>query len=288
MKRRILILIVGFIVVSIKMIGQEIHGLIIDSKSESPLAFVNIGVIGISHGTVTNESGAYNLACDKLPKDCKIQISMIGYESQTLNLKDLIPETKTIRLVQKTYALDEVTIKWKDIIRKVGTTKTSITAGVCGWGGTDFGRGHELGLLLTLGDNPVSVKDINLNIRKHSFDTIVFRLHFRSIENGLPYNELLTENIYLPITKSSGWQQFDLSDFNILISGQVALTIEWVKISNVIEKKLIKMNGSKQATPNVLFDMTNKQGTLFRRRGSAAKWKTQENSSPGFYITIKE
>jgi len=79
-----------------------------------------------------------------------------------------------------------------------------------------------------------------------------------------------------------------LSDFNIIISGTVALSIEWIQISKVIEKNLFKMNGSKQATPNILFDMNNKHGTFFMRRGSASKWKTQANSSPGFYITIKE
>lgn len=288
MKIRIFITILGLLIISPKLSGQEIHGFVIDSESEIPLAFVNIGVVDISKGTVTNESGEYILDCEKLPNDCKIQISMIGYESQTFNMSNLKAESKTIRLVKKSIELDEVTIKWKEIIKKVGTAKTSKMAGVCGWGGTDFGKGHELGLLLNLGDKPVMIEDVNLKIRKHSFDTIVFRLHIRSLQNGLPSDELLTENIYLQITKSSGWQQVDLSNYNILISGDVALSIEWIKISNVIERNLIKIKGDKEATPKVLFDISNKIGTLYGRRGSAARWRVQENSSPGFYVTIKE
>lgn len=288
MKTKIINSIIGLLILTSNLIGQEIRGFIIDSESGLPLEFVNLGIVDIPYGTITNDSGAYNLDCEKLPKDCKVQISMIGYESQVFYLQDLMTENKTVRLVRKSYELDEITIKWKEILKKIGTTKTSKMAGVCGWGGTDFGKGHELGLLLEIGDKPVKLENINLKIRKHSFDTIMFRLHIRSIANGLPSDELLTKNVYLLITKSSGWQQIDLSDYNIMIKDKVALSIEWVRISNVIEKNLIKMNGSKQATPNVLFEMNNKQGTLFGRRGSAAKWKIQENSSPSFYVTTKE
>ena len=288
MKTRIFITILVLLVVFNKLIGQEIHGFVIDSVSKQPLSYANIGVVNIPKGTVTNEFGEYNLSCEKLPLDCKIQISMIGYESKTIDLNELKTETKSIRLVKKPIELDEVTIKWKENIKKIGTTKTAKIAGVCGWGGTDRGKGHEIGLLLKLGDETIKIEDVNLKIRKHSFDTIVFRLHIRTILNELPYDELLTQNIYLPIIKYRGWQKVDLSAYNIFISGDVALSIEWIKASNVIEKNLIKMNGAKKATPNVLFDTNNKSGTFFIRRGSAANWKSQKNNSPGFYITIKE
>ncbi|MDP2692495.1 MAG: carboxypeptidase-like regulatory domain-containing protein [bacterium] len=288
MKIRISIIFFALFIITSNLIGQEIRGLIIDSESELPIEFVNIGVVDVSSGTITNESGIFILDCKKLPKDCKINISMIGYEPKTFNLNDLMVDTTTIKLVRKTYELDEVTIKWKEIIRKLGTVKTSKLAGVCGLQGTQKGKGHELGLLIHLGDNPVMIEDVNLKIRKHSYDTIVFRLHIRSIENGLPVNELLTQNIYLPISKYKGWQKFDLSEYRISISGDVVLSIEWIKISNVIEKNLIKMNGSKVATPNILFDINDKIGTLYSRWGSAARWKIEENKSLGFYITIKE
>jgi len=287
MKIRTSILFFSLFTIS-NLFGQEIRGLIIDSESEMPIEFVNIGVVNVSSGTITNESGIFSLDCEKLPKDCRINISMIGYESKTFNLNDLIDKTTTIRLVRKTYELDEVTIKWKEIIRKLGTVKISKLAGVCGLQGTQKGKGHELGLLLHLGDNPVMIEDVNLKIRKHSYDTVVFRLHIRSIENGLPANELLTHNIYLPISKYKGWQKFDLSEYKISLRGDIVLSIEWIKISNVIEKNLIKMNGSKVATPNILFDINDKIGTFYSRWGSAAQWKISENRSPGFYITVKE
>lgn len=274
--------------ISFDLPGQVIQGTVIDSESEIPLAYVNIGVINIAKGTVSNESGAYNFNCDSLTLDSKIRFSMIGYLPQTYAISDLFDESKTIKLDRKTIELEEVVIKWKEKTRKVGTIKKSIIPEVCGFGGTGFGKGHELGMVLDLGIETVQVEDINLKVYEQSFDTIFFRLHFRSIENGLPSGELLTENIYLPIFTHSGWQKIDLKKYNILMEGTVALTIEWVRISNVINKNLIKINRNKEASPNVLFNVNRKHGTSFYRWGSEAIWEIREKYSPVFFVTIKE
>ena len=280
--------IIFFLLISSNLSGQVIQGKLIDSLDEGSLAYVNVGVVNISRGTITNEQGVYDLNCTELPQDAEVRFSMIGYESQTFSVQELLTGFKTIRLVEKAIELEEVAVTWSGSIRQIGTSKISKTGGVCGWGGTDFGRGHELGLLLGLGNEIVKIEDINLRVHKQSFDTIVFRLHIRSLENGLPSEELLTENIYLTVSEYSGWRKIDLSAYNIFMSGDVALSLEWIRISNVIEKNLVKMNGAKTATPVVLFNLNKKDGTIYSRRGSEAKWRKEENNSPGFYISVKE
>ena len=274
--------------ISFDIPGQVIQGKVMDAESEIPLAYVNIGVMNIPKGAVSDESGEYKLDCDGLPLDSKIRISMIGYLSQTYILSDLLNDSKTIKLDRKTIELEEVVIKWKENTRIVGSIKKSIIPEVCGFTGTGFGKGHELGMLLDLGSETVKVEDINLRVYKQSFDTIFFRLHIRSIENGLPSEELLTQNIYLPIFKLSGWQKIDLKEYNILLNGKVALTIEWVRILNVIEENLVKVNRNKKASANVLFNVNRKNGTSFNRWGSEATWEIKQNYSPVFYITIRE
>ena len=282
-----LILLVLFCI-SFDLLGQVIYGKVIDSESEIPLVYVNIGVINIAKGAISNESGEFNLNCDSLSLDSKIRFSMIGYFSQTYAISDLLDESKTIKLDRKTIELEEVVVKWKEKTRKVGTINKSIIPEVCGFGGTDFGKGYELGMVLDLGSDTIMVEDINLRVYKQPFDTIFFRLHFRSIENGLPSEELLTENIYLPIFAHSGWQKIDLKKYNIFIEGRVALTIEWVRISNVINKNLKKTNKNKEASPDVLFNVNRMNGTSFYRWGSEANWEIKENYSPVFFVTIKE
>ena len=276
------------LLISSNLRGQVIQGKLIDSWDERPLVYVNVGVVNISRGTITNERGEFELDCNDLPQDAEVRFSMIGYESQAFIVRELLTEFKTIRLTKKAIELEEVTIKWNGATRQIGAFKISKTGGVCGWGGTDFGRGHELGLLLEVGSNTVKIEDLNLRVHKQSFDTIVFRLHIRSLEGGLPAEELLTENIYITVSEYSGWKKIDLSDYNININGDVVLSLEWIKISNVIEKNLVKMNGAKTGTAVVLFKLNKKSGTLFSRRGSEAKWRKEENKSPGFYVSVKE
>lgn len=274
--------------ISFDLHGQVISGKVIDAKSEIPLAYVNFGVMNIAKGTISNESGEYKLNCDSLPLDSKIRISMIGYQSQTYTISNLLNDHKTIKLDRKTIELGEVVVKWKENTRKVGTIKKSILPEVCGFGGTDFGKGHEIGIQLDLGNKTVLVEDINLNVSHLSFDTVYFRLHIRSIENGLPDEELLSENIYLPIFLQKGWQKIDLKKYDILLSGKVVLSVEWIRISSVIKNQLIKMRGDKRPKPQVLFNVNKKNGTLLYRWGSEAIWEIKQNYSPVFYITIKE
>ncbi len=276
-----------FSLISSSLFGQVTQGKLIDSRDARPLAYVNVGVVNVSRGTISNIKGEFELRCNDLPEDAEVRFSMIGYESQTFKIRELLTEFNTIKLVKKAIELEELTVQWNGSTRQLGATKISKTGGVCGWGGTDFGRGHELGLLLNVGSKTAKIENLNLRVYKQSFDTIVFRLHIRSLENGLPAEELLTENIYLTVSEYSGWQKIDLSAYNILISGDVVLSLEWIRISNVIEKNLVKMNGAKTGTPVVLFNMNKKSGTLFSRRGSEAKWREEENNSPGFYVSIK-
>ncbi len=291
MKGRIYALILSiqvFFLISSNLFGQVTQGKLIDSRDARPLAYVNVGVVNVSRGTISNIKGEFELRCNDLPEDAEVRFSMIGYESQTFEIRELLTEFNTIKLVKKAIELEEVAIKWNGTTRQIGTSKISKTGGVCGWGCTDFGRGHELGLILDVGSKTAKIEDLNLRVYKQSFDTIVFRLHIRSLENGLPAEELLTENIYLTVSEYSGWQKIDLADRNIYISGDVVLSLEWIRISNVIEKNLVKMNGAKKGTPVVLFKLNKKSGTIFSRRGSAAKWRKEENESPGFYVSVKE
>ena len=278
----------GFLFASLNLSGQVIKGRVIDPSDERPLTYVNIGVVDVPRGTISNENGKFELNSNDLAQESIVRFSMIGYESKTFNIKELITGFKTISLVKKTIELEEVAIKWNGTTREIGTSKTSGIRSFCGWGGTDFGRGHELGLLMALGSKTIKIEELNLKLHKQSFDTIVFRLHIRSLDSGLPAEELLTDNIYLTVSENSGWQKIDLADREIFISGDVVLSLEWIRISNVIEKKRIKMNGAKTATPVVLFSLNKKSGTLLSRRGSEAKWRKEENTSPGFYVGIKE
>ena len=94
-------------------IGQSIDGSIIDSKSNEPIEYVSIGIVGTQFGATTDDQGYFVFNYKGNADSLVIRISMIGYESQSYILSDFPNKANKIELIQKTFAIDEVTIKPK-------------------------------------------------------------------------------------------------------------------------------------------------------------------------------
>lgn len=276
-----------FIFFTFQLQGQNISGKVIDFSSGEPLAYVSIGVMETTKGTITDENGNFILDVAGQSIKLPVRISMIGYKSLTFTIEELLKNQNIIKLKSEPIQLASVTIKPYGKIKEVGTSKYS-KGTVCGWGGTDFGKGWEIGLRMELGTLPVRIKSLHFRLHKQSFDSSLFRLHIREIVDNMPRNELLDKNILITVTKESGWMDIDLSKYNLVFSGDIALSLEWIKVVGIHQDRLMKMNDSKQASPNVLFNVKKKQGCIYNRWGSEAKWVRDDSHSPTFYLTVQE
>jgi len=269
---------------TLQLQAQLISGKVIDSSSEKPLEYVNLGVIDTSIGITTNEKGEFSLDVKGQSPKAIVRISMIGYKPQTFPIEELTNKENFIKLINNPVQLAEVTVKpFKGKQKIIGTTDNK-HGGIGGWGGTHRGTGYEIGTKLELGSSPIFIKSFHIYLFKQSFECSVFRLHIRSIVNNLPSEELLTENILIQLTKKSGWVNIDLKKYNLVFSGDVALSLEWVNVIGL--KRLTKVNGVMGA--NIHFRMNNKQGSTYTRWGSEAKWKYLDGMSPCYYLTVQE
>lgn len=268
---------------SIATYGQVISGIVLDLSDNKPLVYVNIGAIETTHGTISDEQGNFSLDVKGLPDSSLIRFSMIGYKPKTYKLKELLREKNTIHLEIKPIQLTEVIVKPSGEPMKIGTTNSSV-GGICGWGGTSFGKGHELGLKLELGPSLNKIHSLHMKLSMQAFDSSLFRLHIRDLKDGLPANELLNKEIFITVTEKSGWIDIDLNQYYIILKGDIALSLEWIKVDGLHKERLLKINDAEKKSANVLFSANNKKGTFFIRRGSEAKWLVSENESPVFYI----
>lgn len=283
------IIAIGFFsLIVLQSFSQVITGKIVDASSGKPLEYVSVGVINTNAGTITNEQGRFKLDVKGLSANEIVRISMIGFRSLTSTIGELSNKENMLNLESEPVQLKEVIIKPSGKFRKAGTSNYTWHGGCCGWGGTDFGKGNEIGLQIELGALPVKIKTLHIHLDKQSFDSSIFRLHVRNIADKLPLNELLNQNILISVTKESGWVDIDLGKYNLVFNGTIALSLEWIKIKGVKEGKLVKMNGSKQPMAVVLFSIKKNQGCTYTRWGSEAKWHRTENESPGFYFIVEE
>ena len=91
--------------------GQTQDYKVISSATRVGIGFVNVGVMGKNIGTVTNESGSFNLDFADIDNNDSLRFSMIGYESKTLAVNQLKADPiKVVYLESKIYSLPELNI----------------------------------------------------------------------------------------------------------------------------------------------------------------------------------
>lgn len=265
--------------------GQLLKGTVSSANSNKPLEYVSVGIINTSFGTITDVKGHFELEVKGLDLLSIVRISMVGYKQQKFTIEELLLNTKEIKLIEDTIRLAEIIIK-PTTTRKVGVTGFDKSSGWSGWGGVNVGKGCEMGTKINLGNQPVKLKSFHVMLHRQAFDTSYYRLHIRSIEDTLITNELLTENIIISITNESGWTQFDLEPYNLILSGEVGLTLEWLKVKDINKDRAMKING-KLKEAYVLFKNKKDHIGLYRW-GPEAKWIINKNMSPSMYLTIME
>ena len=277
------------LILSSHIYGQVVSGKIVNTLNNNPIEYASIGVIDMPIGTTTDENGLFNLDVKNLSVEKKVRVSMIGYKSKTFSIEELLNNNITIDLEERFYEISEVVISPSGNKRKVGTTRFSRRKGVCGWGGTGFGAGNEIGTKIDLGEKPVKLKSVHLRVYRQSFDSTLFRLHIRNLVNDLPGDHLHQDNIYLSVSEESGWVEFDISSYNIVLNSEIVLSIEWLNVFGVNQDRMVRMNRkSSHRTAVVLFNIRANEGLLYSRWGSEAEWTLNKKQSPSFYLTVIE
>lgn len=281
---RITSIIALILLIQIKVSGQVIAGKIIDSNTNKPLEYVSLGIINTNFGTITDDKGYFKFEA-KVDELSIVRLSMIGYEPQKFTVKELIERKNEIKLDEKTTELAEVIIKpTKE--RKVGAMNSNRFSGWSGWGGQRTGKGNEVGLIINLGEKLVKIKDLNVLLKRQTFDKSLFRLHIRTIKDTLITDELLNENIILSISNESGWVEFNLESYKIVLSGKVGVTLEWLDVKGNNPERAIEIN--KRMTDAYILFKNNKKYTGIYRWGTESKWRINRKQSPCMYMTIRE
>lgn len=265
--------------------GQFIKGQIVDSKTNEPLEYVSIGIINTSFGTISDDKGYFEFEFKKQDLSSIVRISMIGFEPQTFSISDLLQKDNKIKMVETFYVLNEVVIK-PTKKRDIGANGFNKSQGWSGWGGLHSRKGYEIGIKLDLGEKSVKIKSLHVLLQRQAFDTSLFRLHIRTIKDTLVLDELLKENIIVTFTNESGWANIDLEQYNLIMSGEIGLTLEWLKVQGINEDRDMKINDSTH-NAYILFKNKKNQTGLYRW-GTEAKWIINKKKSPSMYLTIME
>lgn len=88
---------------------KVITGYVIDALTSQPLAYANIGVLGQSQGSISNDEGYYVLSiADVLPTDT-IFFSFIGYDPLKMTVSS-VQDSSNVALVKRAVELSDISI----------------------------------------------------------------------------------------------------------------------------------------------------------------------------------
>lgn len=89
----------------------EYKGEVLDSKTKDPLAFATLVVSGSNISTITNSNGEFLLKVPDTMMDRTFTVSLLGYQTKTVALKDLNGDHIQILLAESVTQLSEIKIK---------------------------------------------------------------------------------------------------------------------------------------------------------------------------------
>jgi hypothetical protein len=214
-----------------------ISGKVLDGKTKTPIAFVNIGVLNRSIGTVSDELGNFQLTISTAVGTDTFKISAIGYDSyktivsQATNAYNNNKDQNVILLSRRTELLPEVVIKPKNIKKLILGSNSKKENINCFYFPTGVNLGYEAGLLLKYNKkNPGYIENLNFNIKKLLQDSIILRVNLYEIDKtGQPQANILATPIYVKGKKGDEMLTVSFPPNTFFIKKDTYLSLEWIK-----------------------------------------------------------
>lgn len=234
-------IIIGFISIIVYSQEKIISGKVLNFENSEPLAYVNIGIKNKTVGTVSNDNGLFKLSLnDKVTSKDTIVFSFIGFKTEKYLVSELNKIKEPILLQPKNTELDEVVVSSKKIklkSKKIGRTSKGLGLMHSNFYSyyekdVDDRLSKERGMKFKMRKN-CHIKDLNFNITSNDFKSLKFRVNFYKIQDGLPTDLIVQENIIFEIKDNFlGWFKVDLEPYKIYLrekTEEVAVTIQWLE-----------------------------------------------------------
>ena len=213
------------------LFGQQISGTVFEMDGETPVEFVNIGVVGKNVGTVSDRNGNYELLIPAEFHDNTLRFSSIGYHPYSVKVSDFLKlNDGNVRLEQQVYDMAEVVVRPRRFReRTLGITTRNPMVSVS-W---TISSGGEMGILMK-NSKIAFLKEVNINVMISPYDTIFCRLNIYKAHKNRQFENILTNPIYFNFSKEEIKDRItiDLRHLNLVVAGDFLVTFEFVEMKS--------------------------------------------------------
>jgi len=211
-----------------------VKGKILDQENNQPLAYVNVGVLNKSQGTLTDTLGNFNFHISQENLADTMQISLVGYSSKRITVKDFIESKEnTFRLTVKLTELAEVVITSnKSDIETIGRQGSGklMQVSIHNKKSVEETIGSEMGMRYKTKRTNAFLKDFNFNLSANNFNYIKYRINIYSVKNNMPDTLIYNKQIFMTVDNfKTGWTKIDLANYNIKVNQDFIVTVQWVE-----------------------------------------------------------
>ena len=247
------------LILSTPVLAQNFSAKVLNRKNNTPLEFINIGIVGKGIGTVSDQNGNFSLTLDSRFDSDTLVFSCIGFTSFAVKVYDFkkMPMPTQIYLDEKIFQLNEVVIKPKNFVQKrfgVSTKSKTLLLGI-----VNNELGYEGGALMDI-KKSATLETVHINVASCTFDSVFFRLNIYKVIGKMKFENILQQPIYFNLKKTDINEAItiDLKSKNINVDGPCLITIENIK----------NLGSGSLMIPCALFHKT------YFRKTSQDKWTT--------------
>jgi hypothetical protein len=257
-----------------------VKGKVTDLQDQA-IPFVNVGFVGTSIGTVSTVDGEFVLYLSEIPDNTiPLRFSCMGFQPEEMVLSDEnYTKTLNIKLKENTLVLQEMVIKSGILVTKEygnSDEKTSMKTNLAISDKPNMNLGAEIGRKFRLGKDPNFISKLKFYVGYNNFDTLMIRVNFYELESGEPSKLLQQKPILRQVVgHKSGWVTFDLEEENLVLSGTIVASVEWIGASRRGNK--FGLNISMPA----LFQ------THYYKYGAQNNWKVFPNMSSSMMLVVE-
>ena len=248
-----------FHLVSLLTYSQEIEmsGVLIDSETNHPIEFANMGVINKNKGTVSNLEGKFRIKFSKEFVSDSLTISHVLYKTVKIPIRE--SKNLIITLQPNENKLSEVIVtNKKKRYRKIGVKSYNPLL----WARTASKENDimESAKQIKLPNNKtVRVKDVNFYLRKgFETDSAYIRINFYENLDDRPGDKIIFEDIIQHTLIEQGWVNIDLAKYSVYLEEDFFVGVEIIPHSNA----------QREIYMGAIFT----KGNAFMRNSSLGKW----------------
>ncbi|WP_100615960.1 carboxypeptidase-like regulatory domain-containing protein [Confluentibacter citreus] len=204
----------------------EMSGTIMDSKTQAPIEFVNIGIQNKNKGTISNLEGKFLLEIPQELSTDSLTISHVNYETLKIPIRSI--KDKTLYLEPKTNELAEVIISNKKKRHsKVGVKSYNpfLSAPIIS---KDMDV-IEAAQRINIPSKSVKINYVNMYLlRGFKIDSSYIRINFYKNVDDAPGEKIIFQNIVQHKRIEPGWIQMDLTSYNIYLDEDFFVSVEFI------------------------------------------------------------